>query len=213
MLIQVAKNKLKRMFLHDLMNVGAVNELKAWERSGKPVPPPHLFKQKIIIEYAKKYSIHVLIETGTYLGEMVDATKNTFDRIISIELDRVLYENAKKKFSGLNSISIIQGDSGEMLPAILSELNEPTLFWLDGHYSGGVTARSELETPIVRELELLLNHHIAEHVVLIDDARLFIGQDDYPTIEELRNLVLSKRPGSVFEVENDIIRVHENHLR
>jgi hypothetical protein len=41
----------------------------------------------------------------------------------------------------------------------------------------------------------------------IDDAHGFGGQNDYPTIEELRSSIHEQRPDPVFEIEEYIIRV------
>jgi hypothetical protein len=77
---------------------------------------------------------------------------------------------------------------------------------LDGHYSGFETAKGDLETPIKLELEIILNSEY-EHVILIDDARLFIGENDYPTIEELKKYILSKNNSLTVNIIDDIIRV------
>jgi len=54
-----------------------------------------------------------------------------------------------------------------------------------------------------------LNHkNCNEHIILIDDACLFVRENDYPTVEEMKNLVMSKCPDWTFEVRNDIIRAH-----
>lgn len=214
MIIQAIKKVIKRTFLYDIKvsvskYVQEKQTLQDWERNGKPIPPPHLAKQKTVKEYAKKFSLSILVETGTYLGDMIDATKKTFNRIVSIELDKNLYEQAKKKFNGFDHISIIHGDSAEMLPKILDDITQPCLFWLDGHYSGGTTRKGELETPIRQELRHILEHPIKGHVVLIDDARCFIGQNDYPTIEELRDLILKEDHDLEFEVKDDIIRIYK----
>ena len=86
----------------------------------------------------------------------------------------------------------MQGDSGNVLNQLVPELNSAALFWLDGHYSGGQTAKGEKECPIYEELKSILASSL-EHIVLIDDARLFIGQHDYPTIEELKDFVIYKK--------------------
>jgi hypothetical protein len=52
------------------------------------------------------------------------------------------------------------------------------LFWLDGHFCGGVSAHGDKGTPILEELNLILSHRVKEHVILIDDARLFNGTFD-----------------------------------
>jgi hypothetical protein len=44
-------------------------------------------------------------------------------------------------------------------------------------------------------------------VLLIDDADSFVGQDSYPTVEELSDHILAARPGSRFEVKDGIIRI------
>jgi len=154
--------------------------------------------------------MHSFVETGTFWGDMVYANKNVFRKIFSIELDQDLYEQAKKRFFNEAHISILQGASGEIIAKVLAEINEPCLFWLDGHYSEGVTAKGKLETPIRQELKHILNHRIQGHVILIDDARQFVGQNDYPKIAELRQLILGHNPGWVFEVKDDIIRAYKN---
>jgi hypothetical protein len=181
-------------------------QLENWEQSGRPLPPPDLWKQRVVKEYADRFSLKLLIETGTYLGEMVFAMRDQFNRIISVELDKVLYLRAVLRFLKLRHIRILHGDSARVLPRILRSLREPALFWLDAHYSGGITARGKKETPIVEELMAILAHDIKEHVILIDDARCFDGAGDYPTLGTLRSLVA--RSDLALEVRDDIIRIH-----
>jgi len=187
-------------------------ELLLWEKEGRPIPPPHLYKQRTVKEYAGVFSLPTFIETGTYEGDMVSATKRIFDKIYSIEIDEKLCNKARQRFSKLKSIRIIHGDSGKVLPKLIKEIDKPCLFWLDAHYSGGITSKGDLETPIVQELECILNHPIKRHVTLIDDARCFTGQNDYPTMEELKKFVHEKNPNLVFRIENDIIRIYPQLL-
>jgi len=183
------------------------NEMKNWLQAGRPIPPPHCFKTTLVKQYARKLSIHNFIETGTYMGQMVYAVRKIFDKIYSIELDGKLFLDCCKKFNRFNHIHILQGDSGDLLPIIISDISEPCLFWLDAHYSGGLTAKSELETPIMQEINSILSHRIRNHCILIDDARMFVGQREYPTIERLKKYILSKRPDSLVELEDDVIRI------
>lgn len=187
-------------------------ELLKWLDDGRPCPPPHLFKQSVVKEYAKRFSLATLVETGTYLGFMVDATKGTFRRIYSIELDEALHRRAARKFSRYDHVSILQGDSGEVLAKLLESIREPCLFWLDAHHSSGAafkTAKGKVITPIVAELGRILSHpKAADHVILIDDAREFTGANDYPTIQGLRERVAGMKPGVTMELRDDIIRIH-----
>jgi hypothetical protein len=214
MLNRSLNNALKHSFLYQVFKSRRDRKaLQDWERSGRPAPPPHVIKEGVLKEYAEKFRTRVLIETGTYLGEMIDAMKDSFDRIFSIELDRALYEQATRRFDADDHISIVHGDSGESLKELLASIDEPCLFWLDGHFSGGVTAKATLETPIMREMEHILAHPLTGHVVLIDDARLFTGANDYPTVQELSDLISRRRPHWQLTLENDIIRIHEPERR
>ena len=183
--------------------------LRNWRSNGKPVPPPHIYKGLVIKKYANDYRIAVFIETGTYLGETVDFVKRLFRKIFSIELDLKLYQAAKERFAREKNIAIRQGDSGEVIESILSNISEPCIFWLDGHYSEGFTAKGKLNTPILAELGHIFAHSNQDHVILIDDARCFDGLNDYPTLDVLKQFVVNKRPNFQFYVEDDIIRIHK----
>lgn len=210
MLICKIKEIAKETSLYDIFRrVKQKNDLRNWKKNGRLGPMPDLMKQKIVKEYARKFSVLTMVETGTFFGDMIYATKNLFDRIYSIELEPVLCRRAQKRFSRFRHISIVQGSSAKVLPVILSDITQSCLFWLDAHYSGGITARDETETPIMQELTLIMNHPVAEHVILIDDAREFVGLNDYPTIENLQNFIHKQRPDWVFEVKDDIIRIHK----
>ena len=204
------KQAIKRTIPDDVLKLRRDLEARrAWERQGRPSPPPHIVKEELIKTYAKDFNTRILIETGTYLGDMVYAMKKSFSRIISFELDHDLAAQAQLRFANDNHIRIVEGDSGKLLGEHLSTINEPCLFWLDGHYSGGITAKGALETPIKNELAAILSHESDGHVILIDDARCFTGGNDYPTLDELKNFVAERKPNHKFSVEHDAIRIHK----
>lgn len=182
-------------------------EVADWLSKGKPVPPPHTIKSSIVKEYAKRFSLSVFVETGTYAGDMVYAVRKTFEKIYSIELDETLCKKAVRRFDKAPHVEIVQGDSAAVLPDLLTRINSPCLFWLDGHYSGGITAKGALETPVLQELTYIFDHHVKTHVVLIDDARCFVGNADYPTLEMLKDFTARNRPDWEFSVKDDIIRL------
>ena len=182
-------------------------EFVEWERKGKPIPPPHIVKQRTLQSYAERYDLKVLVETGTYYGDMVEAMKHVFDHIYSIELSKELFEKAKKRFKGLKHVELIHGDSGIEFRNLMDKINQPALFWLDGHYSGGVTAKGEKETPILEELQQILNAPDRGHVIIIDDARCFGTDPAYPTIEQLYTFIKSKRPNVNIFAQDDSIRI------
>jgi hypothetical protein len=176
-----------------------------WLRNDCQGLPPHVFKQNTIVEFQKKSGIDILVETGTYLGDMVEAQKKFFQKIYSIELSIMLYKKAKKRFKRDANVEIIQGDSGRMLSQIVNQLDRPAIFWLDGHYSGNITAKGDKECPVFEELDAIFNGKIKNHILLIDDARCFVGQGDYPTIDELAKYIAGKNLGYKLEIKKDII--------
>ena len=189
--------------------ISARKKVLLWKLKGRPVPAPHAVKQAIVKEYEAKYRLPVFIETGTYMGEMIDAVLNLFPKIISIEFDLKLAQRAKNKYSSMRHVTILQGDSGTLMPELLSGIKEPCLFWLDAHYSGGVTGQADSETPIVKEIKAILEHPCSDHVILIDDAREFTGNNNYPTLEELRQLLKDSRNDWRMKVDADVIRIHQ----
>ena len=204
------KQAIKRTLPDDVLKLRRDLEARrAWEKQGRPSPPPHVVKEELIRDYAKTFNTSILIETGTYLGDMVHAMKKSFSRVLSFELDDNLAKQAQDRFANDNHIEIIQGDSGKLLGDYLAKINDPCLFWLDGHYSGGITAKGPLETPIKNELTAILSHRVDGHVILIDDARCFTGENDYPTLDELKSFVAERKPNHKFSLEHDVIRIHK----
>jgi len=182
-------------------------EVEAWERRGRPVPPPHRIKQETLRQIADEYGLQILVETGTYLGDMVESLKGRFKKIYSIELSRELYNQATKRFAKDGNVELIHGDSGVVLAALLSRIDQPALFWLDGHYSAGVTARGKKDTPIFEELGHILSSMCPGHVIIVDDARCFGEDPGYPTIAELSAFVHSKCDHRDIRVVTDMIRI------
>lgn len=119
--------------------------------------------------------LSVLLETGTFNGDTVYALESCFDKVISIELSEVLCRDAIKRFADSLHVRILQGNSGDKLLEIQSELqNQGVLYWLDAHWCIATGTAGELsQCPLLAELQAIekLNKN---SVVLIDDARLFL---------------------------------------
>jgi hypothetical protein len=177
-----------------------------WQLRGRPLPPPHVVKQLAILRYQRTRKFATFIETGTFTGEMVEAMRKHFDHLISIEMSPEIHRQAVRRFAGDPRIELLLGDSAVILPGVLQRIQQPALFWLDGHFMGGGTARGRDDSPVRAELAALLAHPVRGHLILIDDARLFDGRGGYPTIPELRSVIEQHRPESSVEVNDDIIR-------
>lgn len=181
-----------------------------WELNKTGIPP-HSIKQRMIKTYKNRYTCNVFIETGTFKGYMVKSMLKQFKIIHSIELNETFFKNAKKLFNDYKYVKIWQGNSEFILPIVLENIRENSLFWLDGHCCidhGKITSKGIKNTPIISELISIANNqkkYDLKHLILIDDARLFDGNDDYPTIDEIKKLILDYYTNYKVIIKNDII--------
>jgi len=178
-----------------------------WKMVGGP-KPPHGVKVYYIKKFQKEHKLKIFIETGTYMGDMGSAIRKNFREIYSIELDKSLWERASKKFLIFSNVHILHGSSDSVLRNLLPHIKQQCLFWLDAHYSGGITAKGDLACPVVGELEAIQNHFIKNHVILIDDADDFIGKNDYPTLDGVQAILKRINPDYKVEVKDNIICVY-----
>jgi len=166
----------------------------------------NLTKQQALRTLQEEYKLNTLVETGTYLGDTLFALYSYFDHLYSIELSDLYFKKAQQRFRNYKKIQLLNGDSGKELKKLVQQLNVPVLFWLDGHYSGGLTAMGDKECPVFEELDSIFSSSLP-HVIVIDDARLFVGKNDYPTIEELGHYVAKYKSNYSLSIENDSIRL------
>jgi hypothetical protein len=128
-----------------------------------------------------------VIETGTYMGDMSRTFAKLGYEVHTIEVSRTLSDVI---FPTLQSIGVhcYCGDSGVMLSKIMQKILNggatKANFWLDGHWSGGITSRaSDYETPIVNELNSIASYlpQFKSVVIAIDDVRCFGNNTSYPS--------------------------------
>ena len=172
-------------------------------------PPPNARKRQLLHETLCFHRLRVAIETGTFLGDTTAFLADRCHSVTTIELDPRLAARARERFHDRPTVTVLEGDSGELLDDVLAEVHEPALFWLDGHFSGvheGVqTARGKTDTPLRSELEAIVAwRHAPASVILVDDARM-LGAADYPTLDEIRGMVRSLGDPSVAVVCDAVV--------
>jgi hypothetical protein len=160
------------------------------------LPPPQTVKVRVIRTHARRFGIRTFVETGTFKGETIAAVADAFDRRITIELSTELWRKARERLPG---VECLLGDSSAVLKHIVPLLNNPALFWLDAHASGGDTIDSGVG-PIFEELQTIFASG-KPHVILIDDAR---GHQ----VEAIEAVVPESHS---FSIRNDIIRITPRH--
>jgi len=181
-----------------------------WRLRPHPKRSPHLVKQRALLEYAERYGLRTLVETGTYYGEMVAALRNKFDRVDSVESVPDLARAATRKFEPYANVRIFEGESQNVIPEILQSLIAPALFWLDaGYYTWDGLDRNKQR--LAMELEAILSQSASGHVVLIDDAgtlKFRIGENPEPSnVGELQKNLSTAFPARHVEIRNDIVRI------
>jgi hypothetical protein len=181
-------------------------DLVKWLVRFCPARLPDILKRRVVANYAIRFNLDVFVESGTYLGATVEYLSRYCSSIYSIEYQERLYRRAIQRFAHRSNIQILHGSGSDIMPVILKGLDRPALFWLDGHFASGTAAANEAVCPTLVELREILLHR-GDHVILIDDADEFRGQEGYPTIEDLKDVIRALRPQMDVAVARNIIRI------
>ena len=130
----------------------------------------------IPVDYIAKFAhkIPVFIETGTAGGESVRAVSHLFTHCHSIEI-----VNGRPSGDFPKNVTLHEGDSAKLLKEIADPYKkEYILFWLDAHWSEPHESKEgEEECPLLDEIKALQGF---KAVIMIDDARLFLGPPPWP---------------------------------
>lgn len=159
-----------------------------WKSRGYAAPAPQAVKSHVLLR--NNLPNATWVETGTYLGDTCEFLSRIATRVYSTEPGPELYTKAKERFQQVAHVSIHNEISETFLPSLLPSLTGNVCFWLDGHYSAGVTFAGPNDTPLREELKAIeLNLHHFENVsVLVDDIR-YCGKlhqyGSYPSLGEL----------------------------
>ncbi len=135
--------------------------------------------EALVLALGQNLGLREFVETGTYLGNTAAWAADHFERVTTIELSPKFHAAARDRFANRTSVQALQGASPAVLMGVVPKLASPALFWLDAHWSGFDTAGQEAECPVPEELALI-NRSPLDHVVLVDDARLFCAPPPRP---------------------------------
>jgi hypothetical protein len=167
--------------------------------------------EDVVIKLAKLNNCSVFVETGTFRGETARWASKHFDIVYTIERAENIYKLYRKELQQLKNVKSLLGDSREILPLVLKEVDDKkAVFWLDGHWSGGETAGADDECPVLDELACLTDR--TDDIILIDDARLFLSAppkphkpSEWPTIAEIIDALSRGGKHPFIQIIDDII--------
>jgi hypothetical protein len=172
----------------------------------------------VIFDFNKYYN-PVYIETGLFKGESLNKAINCdFKKLYSIDINPEFINDGLKNFRNYideNKVEILLGNSIDVLKKLLPTINEKITFYLDAHdltYKGinGNLYDKKYECPILEEIDVISNHHIKEHIIIIDDIKMMInggvgwGEGYGITLDLLKNKILTINEKYNFEIINGI---------
>lgn len=139
------------------------------------------------VELFKNYSdqAKVFVETGTFSGEGIQCALDAgFEKVYSCDINSEYVENAKTRYADRNVV-VEHLESQLFLPKVLSEIDQRAVIFLDAHSMpydmhdeqrgfGEDTVKEGLgPCPLISELEIIKNHPIKNHIILVDDFQCF----------------------------------------
>ncbi len=161
---------------------------------------------RVMRELQDSFQLPNFIETGTADGATCEYLATEFNHLYTIEIVPSLHNQSKDRLRDYTNVDLLLGDSTEILPPLLQQINAPCFFWLDGHFCGSLEARGPKDTPVEDELQIIFATGIP-HVILVDDARLFGTDPAYPTVERVRELATSQDIQYTFSYQDDMMRI------
>lgn len=142
------------------------------------------------------------VETGTFQGVTARSLADLFVDVVTIELSPEIQAAAAQALSDLPNVRSVQGHSGVLLREV-ADAATPTLYFLDGHWSGGETAGVEDECPVLDEIAAIGSGH-PNDCLIVDDARLFTSSPPPPHRAE--------QWPSLLQVFDALRALHPTHL-
>jgi hypothetical protein len=157
-------------------------DLKFWLKNGLKLPPPEVVKHSIIIKYAKKENI------VSFFG---DYHQNTRFPLLKIYFEQITIFNEQNDFTS-HFVSKI------------NSLKTKSIIWIDAN----ALLKFKTKEIILNEIAKIVKsiaHSKVNHVVLWDNAHLFLHNPDYPNLQELKTLFLNDKPAyGAMKTENNI---------
>jgi len=171
---------------------------EVFDRDRSEFTVPNIFID-VLMRYAGKIkrlkNINHAIETGTFMGKTTSFLAAHFNVVHTVELvvteeKKESYNNIRKQFP---NIEWYKGSSDLALVDILKANPDTTFFFL-------LDAHDCQLSPLKDELVNIKTHsNKKDHVIIIDDC-VDLGSGNWPTEQEMRDLLLDINPK--YTVEN-----------
>jgi hypothetical protein len=119
-------------------------------------------------------------------------TSSLFTDVWTEEADPGLHRSATALFNGAGASNVHAhlGDSQGCLAHLSQEVCEDAVFFLDAHYSDGITSKQYGACPVLDEVDLVLSRAPGA-LIIIDDLREMTGARGYPSIAQVLGAIPS----------------------
>lgn len=148
------------------------------------------FAASLGLSQGKKY----FVETGTFTGQSLNLISGLFEHLYTAEASPELFRASQALFEGLNRTNISGElcDSRVLLQKITPDVANESVFFLDAHYSQGLTSDEYGSCPVIDEIRIILDKS-PNALIVVDDIRTMSGKGGYPTLVQ----ILSSLPSTL----------------
>jgi len=163
----------------------------------------HGIPEQTALEFKHKFGLKYFVETGTLAGRTALWASMYFEKVYTVEIAYNQYLVALSVLQKSNNVELIYGQSQAVLEDLVPKLSSPALFWLDAHWSRdlGYPITDAAICPVLEEIE-----HIGtdepNHVVMVDDFRLFGVEKGWPSKDNVKKALeaIGKDVSFLFDV-------------
>lgn len=163
-----------------------------------------------LYKHLLRFKNNVFVETGTYVGNGVaTALRAGFQKCISVEIHESNYTVCVNRFQQemqSGQVQLYLGNSETQFEQMVAQLNEPATFWLDAHISAQYGEKLSKNCPVLDELQVLKNHAIKNHVIMIDDCNCFDSPaHDWISLRSVQRACLDINPAYKFDFVDAVL--------
>ena len=214
-LITILTNKFIYFLNYYSDKIIIAKQYRDWKERRFAAPSPTYVKKQVILRNGLANAIWV--ETGTYKGDTSALISVNSKQVYTIEPADQLFTDAKQRFSTYENVEVIHGTSENIFPSLLPTLKGNINFWLDGHYSTGITFQGSKDCPLIEELAEIEKNlsNFPQIVILIDDVRYCVNPQvhqfsGYPKLDTL--VAWALRNGLYWHIEHDTMIIKNKNL-
>jgi hypothetical protein len=111
------------------------------------------------LKLKEKYNVKNLIELGSCVFGSTNWFADNFEKVITVEINPTFREIGLKRVEGKSNIKSLLGDSINMLPEMLSMVDNRTIIFIDSHWQ---------TLPLIDELKIIANSKLTPCIVVHD---------------------------------------------